>query len=191
MEPRIDRVLIDRIALARRVEELAGQIAVDFESIVDRVHVTDPKAESLTLVPIMTGSIIFVADLIRRLPLMLRMRMVTVSSYPGRHTTSQGAQVINDLPTDFSRAHVLIVDDVLDSGQTLGTIRRRIASMNPASVRTCVLLRKDRPAAREVPAEYVGFDIDDVFVVGYGLDYDGLYRNLPDLMTLTRSPVSD
>ena len=85
--------------------------------------------------------------------------------------------------------HVLIVDDILDSGGTLKLIRSELARLRPKSLRACVLLRKKRPSAYEVPCEYVGFDIPDVFVVGYGLDYDNYYRNLPDIGTLKKEAL--
>jgi hypoxanthine phosphoribosyltransferase len=85
---------------------------------------------------------------------------------------------------DISGRHVLLVDDILDSGGTLKLVVPELRALEPASVKTCVLLRKDRPSAREVQADYVGFEIPDEFVVGYGLDFDDYYRNLPDIVTL-------
>lgn len=141
----------------------------------------------LVLVPILTGSLVFTADLIRHIPLQMSIRPVTISSYPGTATASQGANIQGAVPTDLGGAHVLIVDDILDSGRTLGLLRRVIEAQRPASLRLAVLLRKRKSAGRDehVECEYVGFDIEDEFVIGYGLDYDGYFRNLPDIGVLS------
>jgi hypoxanthine phosphoribosyltransferase len=140
----------------------------------------------IVLVPVLTGSIIFVADLMRELPNKMRISLVTASSYPGKATASKGVRLSGAMPDDFTGKHVLIVDDVLDSGSTIRLIREEIARRRPRSLRTCVLLRKTRPSAMQTPCEYVGFDIPDEFVVGYGLDYDNYYRNLPEVGTLKK-----
>ncbi len=170
------QVLIDRHRIARRIAELGEEINRDLEALDDGGEVV--------IVCVLTGSIIFVSDLIRRLPQKLRIEVVAVDSYPGRATTSRGARLAGGLPGGFEGRHVLIVDDILDSGGTLKLLRERIEAQRPRSLRSCVLLRKCRPSALEVPCEYVGFDIPDVFVVGYGLDYNNYYRNLPDIGTL-------
>jgi hypoxanthine phosphoribosyltransferase len=133
--------------------------------------------------PILTGSLVFTADLIRNVPVKMSIRPVVITSYPGTATTSQGANIQGAVPTDLAGAHVLIVDDILDSGRTLGLLRRVVEAQRPASVRIAVLLRKSKPGGREedVEVEYTGFDIEDEFVIGYGLDYDGYFRNLPDI----------
>lgn len=186
MERHIDRVLIHRDDIARRVDELAGQIAEDFGSpsggsAADRFMPTRPD---ITVVPILAGSIVFLADLMRCLPLMARVRFLTVQSYTGRTTTSRGPAIDGELPEDLAGNAVLIVDDILDSGKTLALAREKILERSPAMLRTCVMLRKELPEAMETPVDYVGFDIPNEFVVGYGLDYDGYYRNLPDVVTL-------
>ncbi|MCP3905155.1 MAG: hypoxanthine phosphoribosyltransferase [Planctomycetes bacterium] len=177
----IDRVLIDRRRIEQRVHELGAQIRKDLESITDH--------DEITLVPILTGSIIFVADLIRHLPQRMRIDVVTASSYAGRTTSSSGDPLLGNLPADLSGRWVLIVDDILDSGTTIRRVRKAVASLAPASLRVCVLLRKQIPPALETPAEYVGFDIPDEFVVGYGLDYNGLYRNFPDIGVLKQKAL--
>jgi hypoxanthine phosphoribosyltransferase len=181
MQEHIDRVLIDRDTIAARVREMADQIAADFRKVEggrEPVHIT--------LVPILTGSLIFLADLIRHLPLMMQIKLVTVSSYPGKSTTSQGIELKGQLPEDLTGHHVLIVDDILDSGRTIQHVTDLIASRGPASVRSCMLLRKQIPSAMSTHADYIGFDIPDEFVVGYGLDYDGFYRNLPEVVVLKK-----
>jgi len=171
------RTVIGREAIARRVGELARQITRDLtERGEGRVGVT--------LVPVMSGSLVFTADLIRHMPLRMDIRLVALRSYPGTSTTSTGAVVtLGELPTGLAGRHVLIIDDVLDTGRTMAFIRQHVESQEAASVRVCVLLRKRK--AHAVEAHYVGFEIEDEFVVGYGLDYDGRYRNWPDIVTLT------
>jgi len=189
MQSHVDRVLIGRGEIERRLDELSAAIAADAAS--DAAAADRPTPE-ITLVPILTGSIIFVADLIRRLPVLMQVHLISVSSYPGTVTTSRPA-AINDaltrLPDDLTGRHVLVIDDILDSGQTLGLVRETLAGRGADAVRTCVLLRKDRPEARACEVDYVGFDIPDEFVVGYGLDFDDYYRNLPDVVTLRREVV--
>jgi len=193
MSMRIDRVLLDRQRIAARVGELADRIVEDFDAHPrngERPDHTAGAGLELMLVPLMTGSVIFVADLMRRMPLMMRLGMVSISSYPGRATASMELEMKSPPPDNVAGRHVIIVDDILDSGRTLSHVKALIAERNPASVRTCVLL--DKPARRQVAieADYVGFEIPDAFVVGYGLDYDGYYRNLPDVCTLKTEPVA-
>ncbi len=186
MPRRIDKVLLDRHTIAARVADLADQIVGDFAKDVGDADLHADQPKELTLVPLLTGSIIFLADLIRQLPLMMRIRLLNVSAYPGKATTNQGVTIHDDHGYEsLAGKHVLIVDDILDSGRTITAVRSRIDTQNPASVRVCVLLRKAIASARAVHADYVGFDIPDAFVVGYGLDYDGYYRNLPEVVTLT------
>jgi len=172
----IDRVLLDQDAIAAGVSRLAGEIRQAYADL--------PAGEEIVLMPILTGSIIFVADLMRELPQKMRLNVVTVSSYPGTSTESQGAAIRGALPDDLASRHVLIIDDILDSGSTIRLIRDQLARLHPASVRVCVLLRKDKAEAKRTPCEYIGFEIPDEFVVGYGLDYDNYYRNLPYIGTL-------
>lgn len=178
MHDDIAKVLLTAEEIAARVEALGRAIASD----LDRID----NGRGIVLVPVMTGAIIFVADLVRHLPQKLRIRVVTVSSYPGRSTASRGADIVGSLPDDLAGRHVLIVDDILDSGGTLRLLRNAMLERGAASVRTVVLLRKQRSDALDTPCEYVGFDIPDEFVVGYGLDYDDEYRNLPFVGTLRR-----
>ncbi len=142
---------------------------------------------SLTFVPVLTGSIVFVADLIRHLPVYMQIQLISISSYPGRATSSRGATLRQDLgtlPELLCGRHVLLIDDILDSGRTLRLAVDLLRQRRPASLRTCVLLRKQRPEAMACPVDYVCFDIPDVFVVGYGLDFNDYYRNLPEIVTL-------
>ncbi|MBX3354641.1 MAG: hypoxanthine phosphoribosyltransferase [Phycisphaeraceae bacterium] len=173
-DQRVDRVVVSAEAIAERMPALAAEIAAGL----------GPTPRDPVLVAVMTGALIFAADLVRQLPVPLRLGLATVSSYPGTATTSQGARLQGDLPSDLAGRDVILVDDILDSGRTLRLLQSRIMALNPASLRTCVLLRKTIPSALETPCDHIGFDIPDVFVVGYGLDYDGYYRNLPAVFAM-------
>jgi hypoxanthine phosphoribosyltransferase len=130
---------------------------------------------------------VFCADLMRQMPVRMNLGLMTVSSYPGQSLRTQGASLLGSQLGDIRDRHVLLMDDILDSGGTIRLVVPLLRQMGPASVRTAVLLRKDRPAARETPVDYVGFEIPDEFVVGYGLDYGNYYRNLPDIVTLKKA----
>jgi hypoxanthine phosphoribosyltransferase len=179
MEADVQEVLIDSGRIAQRVEQVAQQIIADL---------TAPDTpgfdhgDEITLVPILTGSIIFVADLMRHLPFYMRIRMMSVSSYPGAAMASKGARVehqLTNLPEDLSGAHVLVIDDILDTGGTLKLVDDELRRRNPAMLRSCVLLKKLRPEPPEIEADYACFEIPDRFVIGYGLDFNDRYRNLP------------
>jgi hypoxanthine phosphoribosyltransferase len=178
MERDVDRILIPQQRIAQRVREMARQITEDHSPPRMR------DGGEITIVPILTGAMIFCCDLIRHIPIAMKIGLLTVSSYPGQSIRSQGSNVLAEQLGQITGRHVLLVDDILDSGGTLATVVPRVQALAPASVKTCVLLRKDRPEARQVPVDYVGFEIPDEFVVGYGLDYDDYYRNLPDIVTL-------
>lgn len=180
----IDRILIDREAIAARVREMGRLIASDLERDLAAEGGSVDDGGRVAIIAIMTGALVFTADLVREMPLKLSLELVTVSSYPGASTMSKGAAMRSVLPKDLQGKHVLVVDDILDSGQTLDLVRRLVLEQGPASVRICVLLRKLVGRVVEVEAEYVGFDIPNEFVVGYGLDYDGYYRNYPEIAVL-------
>lgn len=179
MDADIDRVLITRLQIAARVAELAARITAD--------HTFPDDNSEITIIPILTGAMIFCGDLIRQIPIAMKIGLLTVSSYPGYSITNQGVEVLHRRLGDVKDRHVVVVDDILDSGQTMKVVVQMIKDLGASTVRSCVLLRKDRAATRDVSADYVGFDIPDEFVVGYGLDYNSYYRNLPDIVTLKRS----
>jgi hypoxanthine phosphoribosyltransferase len=181
VERDVERILITKAEIAARIAEIGKQICHDLDN--------EPTPGEVMLVPILTGAVIFVADLMRQLPIKLKIGVVTVSSYPGMSMKSRGAQLASALPDDLEGRHVLIVDDILDSGGTIRLIREEVERRHPSSVRACVLLRKQIPSAMATPCEYVGFDIADEFVVGYGLDYDNYYRNLPEIGVLKPTVV--
>ena len=178
MQGDIERVLIDGVTIAARVREMAEQITRDHSP-----PNVDGDAE-VTIVPILTGAMIFAADLIRGIPLAMRINLMTVSSYPGQSVRSQGSEILSKQLQDVAGRHVLLVDDILDSGGTLAGVVPVLRDAGAETVRTAVLLRKKLAAPPRMEADYVGFEIPDEFVVGYGLDYDNLYRNLPDIVVL-------
>ncbi len=182
----LGRVLLDREQIRERVRELGRALSEDLAAAMRADgHDDSDDIDRVVMLPVMTGAVVFVADLIREMPLKLSMRVVTVSSYPGDSTTSKGARLRGALPPDLTGRHVVIVDDILDSGGTLELLRRALLEQGAESVRACVLLNKQGvPKKPGVHAEHIGFNIPDEFVVGYGLDYDGFYRNLPDVHIL-------
>jgi hypoxanthine phosphoribosyltransferase len=120
----------------------------------------------------------------------MKIGLLTVSSYPGKSLSTQGSQVLHNQLGDLRGRHVLVVDDILDSGGTLRLIVPMLRDSGAETVRSCVLLRKDRPSAKATPVDYWGFEIPDEFVVGYGLDYNNYYRNLPDIVTLKQDAIA-
>lgn len=180
----IERTLIPQGRIHARVRELAATITAD------HTPPNVPGDAEITIVPVMTGAMIFAADLIRQIPIQMRINLMTVSSYPGSSLRTQGATVLCQQLGDIHGRHVLLIDDILDSGGTLRLITPMLYELGAASVKTCVLLRKPRDESKDVIADYVGFEIPDEFVVGYGLDYDSYYRNLPDIVTLKAAAIA-
>lgn len=169
----IDHVMIDEATLQSRISELAAQIDADYGD-----------TEDLLLVCVLKGAYVFLSDLTRALKHPHRVDFMGISSY-GAGTKSSGVvQIIMDLKSPIEDKHVLIIEDIIDSGRTLDYMCRNLLTRSPASLRICSLLSK--PARREidVQVDYVGFNIPDEFVVGYGLDFDELYRNLPFIAVL-------
>lgn len=179
MHEDIDRVLISQWQINARLQEMARQITRDIQA-----GQKGAEAPELTIVPIMTGAIVFAADLMRDIPIAMKIGMLTVSSYPGDAISTRGSTFVSQNLPDIRGHHVLLLDDILDSGGTLKLVVPRLMELGAAEVKTCVLLRKNRPQAMATPCDYVGFDIPDEFVVGYGLDYNNYYRNLPDIAIL-------
>ncbi len=164
----IERTLFHEQTILQRLDVLAEHITRDYEG------------RDLTVIAVLNGSLFFMADLLRRIQRPLSLDCLSVSSYHGG-TESTGTITFDQtsLP-DVNGRDVLILDDILDTGLTLHAICNRLKNeASPASVRICVLLRKEKQRAQELEAHYVGFDIGDEFVVGYGLDYQERYRNLP------------
>jgi hypoxanthine phosphoribosyltransferase len=165
-------VLVAEKEIAARVAELGRAIARDYAD------------GTLVLVGVLQGAIPFIADLMRALPIDVTVDFLRASSYGGGTTSSGAVRLVADLSVDVADRHVLVVDDIVDTGHTLAALKRTLEARRPRSVKTCVLLDKTGRRETEVQIDYVGFTIPNVFVVGYGLDYDGLYRNLPHVATL-------
>lgn len=189
MFPEIARTLVSRQRIAQRVHEMGEAVARDLRADLARDGHSELDEGRVVLVPIMTGAMIFAADLIREMPVKLSIGLVTVSSYPGQSMSSKGAKLASALPDDLAGKHVLVIDDILDSGQTLELVTRVIGEQKPASLRSIVLLDKKARRSVDFEADYVGFEIPDEFVVGYGLDYNGYYRNHPEIAVLDASAL--
>jgi hypoxanthine phosphoribosyltransferase len=174
MDHDIERILISREQIAARVHELALEVVESYSDLHDRI----------TIVTILSGSIIFLADLIRHMPIKMEIGLITVSSYSGAATESRGARLMKDLNVDIRDRDVLIVDDIFDTGGTLRLVKGLLAERRPRSLKTAVLLRKRAKNPPDVSVEFVGFDIEDRFVVGYGLDFNDQYRNYPHIAVL-------
>lgn len=169
----IDHVMIDETALNQRVAEMAAVIDADYAGV-----------EDLLLICVLKGGYVFLSDLSRALKRPHSLDFMGVSSYGGGTVSSGAVQIIMDLKQPLQDRHVLIVEDIIDSGNTLSYLRQNLLSRQPASLRICTLLNKPSRRESDVPVDYVGFNIEDEFVVGYGLDFDELYRNLPFIAVL-------
>jgi hypoxanthine phosphoribosyltransferase len=163
----IERVVVSEAEIAAKVAELARALDADY------------AGREVLLVGVLKGAVMFMADLARALRTPVSMEFMAVSSY-GSSTSSSGVvRILKDLDRDIAGKHVLIVEDIIDSGLTLSWLKRNLASRAPASIEVVTLLRKPEAAKVEIPVRYVGFDIASEFVVGYGLDYAERYRDLP------------
>ncbi|WP_236796338.1 hypoxanthine phosphoribosyltransferase [Amycolatopsis sp. GM8] len=175
-EGEIASVLVTEQQIQDKVTELAKQIAADYTR--------DGNTSDLLLVGVLKGAVMFMTDFARALPIPAQLEFMAVSSY-GSSTSSSGVvRILKDLDRDIAGRHVLIVEDIVDSGLTLSWLLKNLASRNPASLDVCSLLRKPEAVKVDVPVKYVGFDIPNEFVVGYGLDYAERYRDLPYIGTL-------
>ena len=166
----VDYVLLDEATIQRRVQEVADEISADYEGI---------RNEDFLLVGVLKGSFIFMADLSRRLTVPHRVDFIALSSYEDSTEATGSVRLIMDTRTDVAGRHVLIVEDILDTGYTLRYLYRLFGARGPASLRTAVLLTKPDRREVDVPIHYVGFSIPDVWVVGYGLDFADRFRTLP------------
>ncbi len=174
----LENVLYTEEEIQARLAELAAEVWEDY------------RDKDVLLVGVLKGAVMVMADFMRALPGSVEMDWMAVSSY-GSGTKSSGVvRILKDLDTDISGRHVLIVEDIIDSGLTLNWIKTNLESRGPASVEICTLLRKPDAAKVTVDTRYVGFDIPRAFVVGYGLDYDEKYRNLRVIGTLAEHVYS-
>jgi hypoxanthine phosphoribosyltransferase len=168
----VEAVLVSQEQIAEKISELARQIDADY------------AGREIVLVGVLKGAVMVMADLARALSVPVSMEFMAVSSY-GSGTSSSGVvRILKDLDRDITGCHVLVVEDIIDSGLTLSWLLRNLRSRGPASVEVIAMLRKPDAAQVAVPVAYMGFDIPNVFVVGYGLDYAQRYRELPYVGTL-------
>ncbi len=178
MQADLERVLFDEPTILRRLDEIATQISEDY------------RGRELTVIAILNGSLMFMADLLRRIPLPLKLDCLSVASYHGKAQTS-GEVIFKQIALpDVMDRHVLLLDDILDSGGTLSAIREKLQTAKPRSIRICALLQKKKARQQPVDADYVGFEIEDEFVVGYGLDFMERYRNLPCIGVLRKELIA-
>ena len=167
LEQDIDRVLFTEEQLKARVAEIAAQIDRDY------------AGKQPLLVSVLRGSFVFMADLVRRITLPCTVDFMAVSSYGSGTTSSGQVKIVKDLSEQIEGKDVIVVEDILDSGNTLSYLLKLLEARHPASIRLCTLLDKPERRTKPVAVQYSGFTIPDEFVVGYGLDYDEKYRNLP------------
>ena len=167
LEQDIDRVLFTEEQLQARVAEIAAQIDRDY------------AGKQPLLVSVLRGSFVFMADLVRRITLPCTVDFMAVSSYGSGTTSSGQVKIVKDLSEQIEGKDVIVVEDILDSGNTLSYLLKLLEARHPASIRLCTLLDKPERRTKPMAVQYSGFTIPDEFVVGYGLDYDEKYRNLP------------
>jgi hypoxanthine phosphoribosyltransferase len=171
-------VLVPSEDIQAKVRELGEQITGDF------------RLENVLLVGILRGAVVFLSDLMRHLELPCEIDFMEVSSY-GTGTQSSGVvRIIKDLEEDITGRHVLIVEDIIDTGLTLSYLRRTLLQRKPASLEICALLSKPSRRQVELDVKYLGFEVPDEFVIGYGIDYAGAYRNLPDIRALIKEEAA-
>jgi hypoxanthine phosphoribosyltransferase len=174
----IKSVLLSEDRIQARVAELGAQVGADYRETIAA------NGQDLLLVTVLKGAVFFVTDLARAIPLPTQLEFMAVSSY-GSSTSSSGVvRILKDLDRDINDRDVLIVEDIVDSGLTLSWLLRNLATRHPRSLRVCTLMRKPDAVRDDVDMAYVGFDIPNEFVVGYGLDYAERYRDLPYIGTL-------
>lgn len=162
----IKKILLNEKTILQRVQELGRQITQDYQN------------NDLLLICVLKGALVFCADLIRNIDVKFDLDFVQLSSYGNRTETSGDIIFHRELITDINNRDVLIVDDILDSGLTLSYLKNYLLSRNPSSLKICVLLSKTSRRIQPIEVDYIGFDIQDEFVVGYGLDFDDMYRGL-------------
>src|SRR5918998_5712640 len=174
----------------------AGRVLVSSEDIQEKVReigrriTEDYRGQKLLLVGILRGAVVFLSDLMRHLELPCEIDFMEVSSY-GTGTQSSGVvRILKDLEEDITGKHVLIIEDIIDTGLTLSYLRRSLLARSPASLEVCAFLTKPSRRRVELEVKYLGFEVPDEFVVGYGLDYGGVYRNLPDICVLKKEIFS-
>ncbi|QWF81430.1 hypoxanthine phosphoribosyltransferase [Amycolatopsis sp. CA-230715] len=175
-EGEIASVLVTEQQINDKIAELAAKVAADYPE--------NGGPSDLLLVGVLKGAVMFMTDFARALPMPAQLEFMAVSSYGSATSSSGVVRILKDLDRDIAGRDVLIVEDIVDSGLTLSWLLKNLASRNPASLEVCSLLRKPEAVKVDVPVKYIGFDIPNEFVVGYGLDYAERYRDLPYIGTL-------
>ncbi len=165
-------VLIPRDEIAKVVADLASRISDDY------------AGQEIVMVGVLKGSFIFLADLVRKITVPVVIDFMSVSSYYGGTKSSGVVKIIKDMDTDIQGKHVIIVEDIIDSGLTLNHLKDLLLTREPASLRVCAAFDKPERRKISISADYLGMPIPDEFIIGYGLDFDGQYRNLPDVCIL-------
>jgi hypoxanthine phosphoribosyltransferase len=178
-EGEIASVLVTEQQINDKITELARQVAADYP-----VNGAGATNGDLLLIGVLKGAVMFMTDFARALPVPTQLEFMAVSSYGSATSSSGVVRILKDLDRDITGRDVLIVEDIVDSGLTLSWLLKNLASRNPASLEVCALLRKPEATKVDVPVKYIGFDIPNEFVVGYGLDYAERYRDLPYIGTL-------
>jgi hypoxanthine phosphoribosyltransferase len=174
MNTDLEKVILSADEINTRVQEIAVEINQNYEGSVREV----------ILITLLDGAIVFTADLIRHLSVPIRLDCIRVSSYGNSTNPETAPRILGSLKSDVQDKHVLLVDDILDTGNTMKKVVNEVSAQKPASLRTCVFLDKPERRQNNFQADWSGFNIPDEFVVGYGLDYAGRYRELPYLGTL-------
>lgn len=171
----VEKILISESELKKRIKELGEQITKDYRN-----------KEELVIIGILKGSVVFLSDLIRNISLPLKIDFMTVSSYGNSAVSTGNITIKKDLDCDIAGKHVVIAEDIIDSGITLSNLVKILEKRNPASLKICALLDKKERREAEIDVDYIGFEIPNEFIVGYGLDYAENYRNLPYVGILKR-----
>jgi hypoxanthine phosphoribosyltransferase len=176
-------VLFTEAEIAKRIDEMGAQITVDYRQRVE-------AGEKLMLISVLRGAAIFMADLVRKIDLPVEMDYMAISSYGNGAKSSGVVRILKDLTSEVQGRHLLIAEDILDSGLTLKYLLKNLASRKPLSIEVATLLRKKTLQQAKIDCRYVGFECPDKFIVGYGLDFNENYRNLPFIGVL-RSEIAE
>lgn len=163
----IQEVMYTEEDIRNRISDLAEEIEKFYNN------------KNLVVVPLLRGGFVFASDLIRRINLKLEVDFLTTSSYGNETISSGNVSILGNLRSDIKDKHVLIVDDIIDTGNTLVEVKKHLSSFGPKDIKICTMLDKPSRRKQNINADFVGFTIDDVFIVGYGLDYENYYRNTP------------
>ena len=184
MQNDIERILFQKDEIAAKVKEMGEHITNDYAEIVAK------DSRGIVMISVLRGAAIFMADLMREIEIPVEMDFLTISSYGNGVKSSGVVRILNDLHSDIEGRHVVIAEDILDSGLTLKYLIRNLEARGPASIQVATLIRKKNLAQADIDCKYIGFECPDEFIVGYGLDYAEKYRNLPYIGVLKQEIYS-